>query len=432
MTIHCDVIKRLDSVIDTYVSNISLYTKNPNDFIRNRKLSAKTTIKTILSMGDKSLNKELLEAFPDKETRMSAPAFVMQKDKLRPELFRKLLCDFTKTFKPSLFRNKYRLMAIDGSDFNIPFNPKSEYVINSCSKDKKISMLHANTLYDIESKLYMDCIPEPKSVSNERNAARELIKNLDSNCIVIMDRGYDGINMYEHLNRMGVKYLIRTKVHSGGLMLIDKLDDIECDLDFILDVTTSKVEYDRERRDNPYKIFINVPIKSHTENYADKKPRQWDFGRNCKVAFRVVKFKISDDTWEVLVTNLPRNEFNINDLKELYHKRWDIETSFRDLKYSLGTVNFHSNKDDSIFMELFAGMIMYNAVTMSVRQIDIEKSFKIKINMACMLVKQYYRNGKSDYTALCMEIKSYIYTEKKGRQAARNIKPKSAVPFTYR
>ncbi|MCI8677956.1 MAG: transposase, partial [Lawsonibacter sp.] len=31
----------------------------------------------------------------------------------------------------------------------------------------------------------------------------------------------------------------------------------------------------------------------------------------------------------------------VDDLKEIYHRRWGIETSFRDLKYSAGLVNLH-------------------------------------------------------------------------------------------
>ncbi|WP_309146162.1 transposase [Lactobacillus helveticus] len=32
-------------------------------------------------------------------------------------------------------------------------------------------------------------------------------------------------------------------------------------------------------------------------------------------------------------------------MKELYHLRWGIETSFKKLKYSLGSVQFHSKQD---------------------------------------------------------------------------------------
>ena len=54
------------------------------------------------------------------------------------------------------------------------------------------------------------------------------------------------------------------------------------------------------------------------------------------MSFRIARFAIADDSYEMLVTNLNRSEFSINDLKEIYHLRWGIETSFRELKYSIG------------------------------------------------------------------------------------------------
>ena len=58
----------------------------------------------------------------------------------------------------------------------------------------------------------------------------------------------------------------------------------------------------------------------------------------------VVRFKISDDTYESIITNLDESEFNIQDIKELYHLRWEIETSYRELKYHLDLNTLHSKK----------------------------------------------------------------------------------------
>ena len=53
------------------------------------------------------------------------------------------------------------------------------------------------------------------------------------------------------------------------------------------------------------------------------------------LSFRVVRFKLTEYSYEVLLTNLSEDEFSVVDLKELYAIHWGIETSFRDLKYSL-------------------------------------------------------------------------------------------------
>ena len=44
------ILDELDAVIDQTVADIGLYTKNPGDFTRNRKLNSTTTIKVTLNM----------------------------------------------------------------------------------------------------------------------------------------------------------------------------------------------------------------------------------------------------------------------------------------------------------------------------------------------------------------------------------------------
>ncbi|MCR5788361.1 MAG: transposase [Lachnospiraceae bacterium] len=44
------------------------------------------------------------------------------------------------------------------------------------------------------------------------------------------------------------------------------------------------------------------------------------------------------------MTNLDQAEYPPDKIKELYASRWGIETSFRDLKYTVGMLDFHSKK----------------------------------------------------------------------------------------
>ena len=66
------------------------------------------------------------------------------------------------------------------------------------------------------------------------------------------------------------------------------------------------------------------------------------------LTFRVVCVRLSDGSHEYLVTNLPECEFPPAALRELYHLRWGIETSFRQLKYTVGLNAFHTKKAEFI------------------------------------------------------------------------------------
>ena len=62
--------------------------------------------------------------------------------------------------------------------------------------------------------------------------------------------------------------------------------------------------------------------------------------------FRVVRFRISGGYYETVYTNLDSVTFPIGTIKELYRPRWGIETSFRELKYTIGLSCLHGKKMD--------------------------------------------------------------------------------------
>ena len=74
---------------------------------------------------------------------------------------------------------------------------------------------------------------------------------------------------------------------------------------------------------------------------------------------RIVRFQLDNGNFETLATSLPRS-FTVDDLKEIYHRRWGIETSFRDLKYSAGLVNLHGKRDDFVEQEIYAALTAFN------------------------------------------------------------------------
>lgn len=281
-----------------------------------------------------------------------------------------------------------------------------------------------------------------------RDAAITMLKriNTDSPYIVIMDRGYDGFNMIENLNRIeNCYYVIRTKAGNGGIKEITELPDRECDIEMNFEVVTSNKYYVDNHKDNPYLHMVNSP-KNHYKKYysPNTKNQRWDFGWRCNVKCRVVKFRINNadtgkEEWEVLLTNLNRFEFPIKRMKEMYIKRWDIETSFRELKYALGGVQFHSKKDDFIKMEIFAHLIMFNAVSRNIARVKVSQqsgnkyNYAVSFKEACTITRKYYRfHNTESLKRIYTEILAYIVPIREGRSDKRNIKPKSSVWFVYR
>lgn len=122
-----------------------------------------------------------------------------------------------------------------------------------------------------------------------------------------------------------------------------------------------------------------------------------------------------------------------------YHLRWDIETSFRELKYALSGISFHSRKDNFVEMELYSHLIMFNVVSRTINAVNVPQSdtrkyeYVVSFKDAVTIVRKYFRlYCKDPPNKIYAEILSYTRPLVSGRADIRNMKPKTAIWFVYR
>ena len=198
----------LNASISHITENIDRYRKQPQHFTRKSKLPFEKLVNVVLNMQGNCLNAELQEAFPELSERMTASAYVQARDKLSLPVFEDLLSDYNQSAPKRLLNGKYRLYAIDGSDFKTPWNPKSAFIVDTNKRNgeslKPFCQIHANIMYDIIARQYMDCVLQPRNSCNERDAALEMIGRMpkEDPFIIIMDRGYESYNLIETLNNL--------------------------------------------------------------------------------------------------------------------------------------------------------------------------------------------------------------------------------------
>ena len=444
---YINILKRLDSIINNTADNIHDFISDPHAFTRKRKLDAFITIKTILNMQGNSLGKELFDYFDDRDKMMTVSAFVQQKSKLTPFCFKHILDEFNKNLvHTKLYDGKYRLFAIDGSDFNQLFDSKSKNIITN-RYSHPICQLHVNALYDLANNTYQDCIFQPKAKMDERSAAIDMLKNLHTDpYIVLMDRGYTSFNMIENCNRFSdCYYVIRSKTGKSAIKEVEDLPDKECDVDISCRVTDSNYYYTTHK--DQENIHVVMHNRHHYKKHISKNTQdaRWDFGTFCRVNFRACKIKINDEcdsnkeTWEVLLTNLDRRDYPLDKMKELYNLRWGIESSFRKLKYDLGSVQFHSKKDDFIEMEIYAHMIMFNTVSQTNAQATVPQkkckyAYEINFKMSCIIIHKRYLQGSTDliFEKILVEISARTVPIRPGRRDKRKTRVQSPINFIYR
>lgn len=408
--------------------------KNPNsDFTRSRKLPFETVVKLILSMGGRSLDKELIDFFHLSSDTAASSAFVQQRAKISHAAFETLFHMFSQQTDTIRLYRGYRLFAVDGSDLHIPTNPRDpDSFYPAANGQKPYNLLHLNVLYDLLSHTYQDAILQ-KGVSNENGAVIDmLLRSSVPNVLLVGDRNYESYNLMAHCQEKKWCFLIRVKdlTATGIAASLNLPHTDQFDVPLSLSITRRQGKLARSLHN--YKFlpsnarFDFLPHSSHKHDSIAFYP----------LHFRAVRFRITPDSYETVLTNLPVHTFPPNELKMLYAMRWGIETSFRDLKYTIGLLRFHSKKTEFIFQEVFAALTMYNfaeSITRSVviRQTEKKYLYQVNFSQAAYICRQFFRSNISP-PSLETLIAKYIVPVRPDRHNARNLAVKSALSFLYR
>ena len=430
---------KLDKVIRETAECAYLYARNPaKDFTRNRKISFERLVKTLLAIGGNSLNKELYDEFKYDSAGVTTSAFVQQRDKLLPEGLEALFHAFNDECCNGKTDEKtyegYRLLAVDGCTLTYNGFAGDDTFMENSGEDG-VNQFHLNALFDLRNKVYVDALVQPNPNMNEPKAAWKMMERsvLNGDSIFIADRGYASINLIEHINRIdGAEYLIRIKNEQWKEM--QSLPMAECDVDIVINLRTTQTNADKEAFAAGTAKYISGQGK-----HCRRKAVVWDFESPFSCEVRIVRFKITDDTYETIATSLPREQFPMAKIKKLYHMRWGIETSFRELKYAIGLINFHAKKRDSVLQEIFAALIMYNfceRITMHtvIKQGKRAKwTYQANFTMAIHICRDFFRNREHVPPDPEERIEKYINPVRPDRRDTRKVvQKKSAVYFLYR
>lgn len=393
-----DSIKTAFSDAVNYVaSNISSYVINPaKDLIRNRKLGAASLITFMVSCGSSSTKLELLDFFGLDSNSPAASAFNQQRAKLKPDALEAVFHRFNSSVLDTKNNSGYRFLAVDGSTFTF-FSKKSfssaEYFVKEGHSAKGYYSMHLNALYDLQKHTYSDALIQSAHQKDEFLAFCNLVDRHvlipATKDVFIGDRGYCSYNNMAHVVEKNQYFLFRTKdIHSKGLVGKFVFPDTDS---FDIPVNVTLVRSHKKSipiKEGFYKRFVDADTSFDyiTCGSLDTYDLQ----------FRVVRFPISDSSYECIVTNLPSDEFPANHIKLLYYARWAIEGSFRKLKYTIGLSNFHAYKPEYIKQEVWAKLIAYNITENLINSTIIKKGetkyeYKVNFSVAAHICRVFLR-----------------------------------------
>lgn len=370
-----EVFQRYFEAVNKVCAQREQYVMNPDrDFVRTRKLPMGRTMSLVVFSGANSTKNSIDDFWKEMAIRdqlnseIEIPyqsAVTQQRKKLKPAAFEAVLTNMRDALYESLPTVPLRRYAIDGTDLRYDGSvqrSENDIYFHNLGKGRGYREQNLTALYDLEEDQYTDAVisgvknasePADMCILVDRQKARE-----GEPILYIADRGFCSYNCLAHLQETGQLFLVRGKdIDSNGIASGLGLPDKEFDIDIEIrlgrslpvDQALPKGKYNRNI--GPGQRFDYIEEQSF---------------RTYTLRLRVVRFRLSSGEWELLFTNLPRETHSAEDVKDEYAMRWGEEVSFRDLKYTIGALSFHSRIDYLITQEIWAELILFNIVTASI------------------------------------------------------------------
>jgi len=276
---------------------------------RNRKIDFKHIIYTCfnkfinhtsydIEVGE--LNKHILNI----SNNITKQGFNQKKNKINNDLFLQLNNNILNHIYKDLDK-KNRHILVDGSHLHAN-KSLHKYGFKYGSKRNTYTKCIISGIKDYDNDIPLNY--KLNKNMNERSSFIEQLEYIECTDILIFDRGYPSIELLKVLNNNNFNYIMRYKK-----------DD----------------------------LYVKFLIKNNLNEYY--------FDSNGKKN-KVIKYIINEKPY-YLLTNLI--DMSIDELKENYRKRWNIESHFRDLKYKTSIGNITSKTENSLLKELYINNLIY-------------------------------------------------------------------------
>ncbi len=326
--------------------------KDTNSFTRKRKLSYSDLLLLTLNKQGKNTSFEIRDYEMNKKgenkVNYTDEAYLKQRRHLNPEVFKEMNKAYLKDFygdKKHIIKNKgYIVLAIDGSKDEIPNTEQNRKEFgesgNSQSK-RKVARALFSGIYDVYNHFFIDT-----QIANINVSEIELAKKNIETCekiigqnkiIVVLDRGYPSIELFEWLNERNIKFLMRLSPN-----------------DYIKERNEMKEEDEGVFLEYSY-ARMNKLRKKHPEIYEKIRDKKG-------IKLRILNVKVNENISESLITNVFNEDFQVEDFKDIYNDRWKVERAYDSLKNKLKIEKYTGNLPIFVYQDIYAQVLVYNQI----------------------------------------------------------------------
>ena len=337
------------------------YILDDNKFVRNRKLTQECIMKYVLWNRGRTTALEALyfmeEYWGVMDMDVSKQAISQRRMIIDPQAYIDINDDLIKAIykRPEELKTfkGYYLTAIDGSIFDLPNYPtiREDFAI-----DENIDHTHhtatarVSTMVDVLNEFILS-----SSISNrKRGELKHALNHVDDvkskinhrKTIIVCDRGYGSKELMLKIMKQHSHFVIRLK--------------------------NSTFKEKRAKMTKNEQI-IWIPLdETYIKTLKDKKLQKFAIKKEI-LRLRIINI-------QTLATNIYDESMTIEDFKEIYNKRWTIETNYDKLKNKLQTENFSGRRKIIIEQDFYSDIYVFNIATTVKHDVNQEIEEKRKNN----------------------------------------------------
>lgn len=317
-------------------------------------------------------------------------ALTQARAKLKPEAFVELNQTAVKTFyegAPYQLWKIHRVLAIDGSGVNLPSHATTKEVFGEyavgCNGDVRRSMARISLCYDVLNLLTLDACMAAFTVS-EQTLLKEHVSNVSFQAgdLLLTDRGYPSIALMYMLQQKGVHFCMRMK--ESWWKEVD--------------------QFSKEGLPSKEVVFVLPPKDQYLQS-------TYPSSENT-VRCRLVAIELENGEKEILCTSLlDESRYTIEDLKELYHLRWNVEEAYKLYKCRAQLEVFSGKTANAVKQDFYAKVFMMTMCALL--SFPIEKKVREETQQARKHRRQINRTNA---LAFCREAWMALWTTKQKKK----------------
>ncbi len=345
-----------------------------SSFSRGGTLSPELMVALLMFMvgdGRRRGYREMLEAFWDQaalagvplptSAPVSASAFCQARDKVSTKFLKSLLVDVDRRFDAEFPDDAHwrgrRVLSVDGSHMNLQRSPELFRAFR-CAKEAHNPQAKISVLINSASKVPIDIDVAPYQSSERRMLTESHLSHIRANDIVVLDRGYPGVDLFATLLGVGADLVVRVSATSTFPSVV-------------------KFAAASDKADSEIVISPGRQTKS-------REP----------IPIRIIRSTRGDSEDVIIVTTLREADgFALSDIEELYRVRWEAEEHFKAVKSDyMAQGQLHSKSAPGVRQELSAIMVFHalSRLVLAAAAAESQKPYaELSTKTACIGTSEY-------------------------------------------